>query len=115
MASGTNCGRYYIIGNLTSPFINNLQNSIPFLIDGGSTLTFISYMHAQLLEVQFNRLLSESVQTINGTVPAVTLPIGSVSFTLPDMKAVIHEILNEIYIHVPVVNTRRRLHRQCPL
>ncbi|MPZ08361.1 MAG: hypothetical protein GEU26_18430 [Nitrososphaeraceae archaeon] len=101
-------GRYHIFGNLTSPFINNLQNSLPFLIDSGSTLTFISYGAAQIVGVQQEKLPKESFgKMINGTMPAVALPIGAISFTLPDQKTVIHEILNEIYVHTPVINSQQ--------
>ena len=38
-------------------------------------------------------------------MPAVALPIGAVSFTLSDQKTVIHEILTEIHVHTPIINS----------
>ena len=94
------------MGNLTSPFINNQQNLLPFLIDSGSSITFISHGYAQLIGVFLDKLPSSSHRKmINGIMPAVTLPIGAVLFTLPDKKTVVSEILNEIYVHTPTVNS----------
>jgi hypothetical protein len=101
-------GRYHIFGNFSSPFIPNLDNSLPFLIDSGSTLTFISYGAAQVVGVQQEKLPDKSFnQKINGTIPALTLPIGAVSFTLGNQKTVIYEILTDIYVHTPVIDSQQ--------
>ena len=101
-------GRYHISASLTSPFIDNQQVSLPFLIDSGSSLTFISYIAARMVGVKYDKLPPSSLdQMINGNLPAVTLPIGAILFTMPGNKTVINEILTNIYVHRPVITNEQ--------
>ena len=101
-------GRYYILANVYSLYVANPLKSIIFLIDSGSTLTSISYVDALLIGIDFSKLQEVSkIEMINNVAPALVIPIGAISLTLPDNKSVISELMPRIYVHKPAVKTRQ--------